>query len=418
MTLNNTDPDTNGVSIVSNSQITVANPGVYNIQFSAQIDRITGSGTDVVNIWFKKNGNNILESNTIVTISGPAVAAKTVAAWNYMLELNSGDYIQIFWYTTDANISLLPANSSGSIPAVPSLIVTVQQVMYTQLGPTGFTGPKGPTGALGTGPTGVTGPTGPLAATPNLQQVLAVGNAAGPTGINLNNRDIINGGTITSNLFAGDLSGNATSSTTVLVTSSNTGGSYYLPFVGSTGTGKKSLYIDDTTTPSLAYTPTTQTLSVGAVKDIFAQFNKVYYFDTSSIIIDASSILTNGMIYMSSYTTFAGIGDISNNIITVTLPPPTATIEGLILLFRKLRGANNSSNTNWFFNSTNSYNSFIPSSSSVQGNNPNPTYSTNTTSVRIVTAGFPQSQNVSPPLLGYPNGPTGPTGPAYYYLVV
>jgi hypothetical protein len=104
MTLNNTDSDSNGVSIVSNSQITLANPGVYNIQFSAQIDRISGSGTDTVNIWFKKNGNNILDSNTIVTVSGAAAAAKTVPAWNYMLELNSGDYIEIFWYTADTNI--------------------------------------------------------------------------------------------------------------------------------------------------------------------------------------------------------------------------------------------------------------------------------------------------------------------------
>jgi hypothetical protein len=162
MTLNNTDPDTNGVSIVSSSRITVANPGVYNIQFSAQIDRISGSGTDTVNIWFKKNGNNILDSNTIITVSGAAVAAKTVPAWNYMLELNSGDYIEIFWYTTDTNIRLITFSAVGSIPAVPSVIATVQQVMYTQVGPTGVTGPTGPTGF--TGPTGVQGPTGPTGA--------------------------------------------------------------------------------------------------------------------------------------------------------------------------------------------------------------------------------------------------------------
>jgi hypothetical protein len=65
---------------------------------------------------------------------------------------------------------LLAANSSGSIPAVPSLIVTVQQVMYTQLGPTGFTGP--------TGVTGITGPTGPGT---------EYWSPTGPTGIYYNN---------------------------------------------------------------------------------------------------------------------------------------------------------------------------------------------------------------------------------------
>ena len=37
MGLNNSDPWNNGVSIVSGSQITIANPGVYNLQFSAQM---------------------------------------------------------------------------------------------------------------------------------------------------------------------------------------------------------------------------------------------------------------------------------------------------------------------------------------------------------------------------------------------
>ena len=175
MTLNNTDPDSNGVSVVSNSRITVANPGVYNIQFSAQVDRITTTGTDSVNIWFKKNGNNILDSNTIVTVSGAATAAKTVPAWNYMLELNSGDYIEIFWYTTDTNIRLITFSAVGSIPAVPSVIATVQQVMYTQLGPTGFTGPA-----------------------QNLAQTLAIGNNAGATGIDMNQQPISNLPIITS----------------------------------------------------------------------------------------------------------------------------------------------------------------------------------------------------------------------------
>ena len=180
MTLNNTDPDTNGVSIVSNSQITVANQGVYNIQFSAQVDRIQGTGNDSINIWFKKNGTNIPDSNTIVTVTGAAAVAKTVPAWNYMLELNAGDYIEIFWYSNDTNMRLITFNASGSIPAVPSVIVTVQQVMYTQLG---HTGPTGPTGQIG-----FTGPTG----NQNLAQTLAIGNIAGATGINMNNQNITN----------------------------------------------------------------------------------------------------------------------------------------------------------------------------------------------------------------------------------
>jgi hypothetical protein len=160
ITYNNTDPDSNGVSIVSNSRLTFAYAGVYDIQFSAQADRVSGSGTDTIDIWFRKNGTDIADSNTVVTVSGGAVAAKTVAAWNYMVELNANDYIELVWRTSDTNLELVAdvAGTSPTRPAVPSVILTASQVMYTQLGPTGATGPTGPAGA--TGPVGATGATG------------------------------------------------------------------------------------------------------------------------------------------------------------------------------------------------------------------------------------------------------------------
>jgi hypothetical protein len=142
ITLNNTDPDSIGVSVVSNSRVTFANAGVYNIQFSAQADRVSGSGSDSIDIWFRKNGTDIPESNTVVTVAGGAAAAKTVAAWNYMLKLSAGDYIELVWRTSDINLQLIheAVATSPTRPAIPSVIITAQQVMYTQLGPTGATG--------------------------------------------------------------------------------------------------------------------------------------------------------------------------------------------------------------------------------------------------------------------------------------
>lgn len=147
VTFNNTDPDSIGVSIVSNSQITFANAGVYNIQFSAQADRISGSGTDNIDIWFRKNGTDIPESNGVITVAGGSAAAKTIAAWNYMLKLSAGDYIELVWRTSDINLQLIHEGTATSPtrPAIPSVIVTAQQVMYTQLGPTGATGPAADT---------------------------------------------------------------------------------------------------------------------------------------------------------------------------------------------------------------------------------------------------------------------------------
>lgn len=167
-TFNSSDSNNNGVSVVSDSQITFANAGVYNIQFSAQLAK-SDAGEDNIEIWINKNGNIITDTNTHVTLSGNS--AKEVAAWNFLIQLNAGDYIELKWYSSDVGM-YIHAESEGANPvrpAIPSIILTAQQVMYTQLGPTGDTGPTGPTGATGatgvTGATGATGVTGPTGAT-------------------------------------------------------------------------------------------------------------------------------------------------------------------------------------------------------------------------------------------------------------
>jgi len=118
----------NGVTYVSGSRLTVANSGVYNIQFSAQVDRIAGSGTDKVDIWLKKNGTNVTNSAGAITIAGTAAAAKTISAWNYVVDAAANDYYELVWQTTDSNIQLIKVAAAGNIPGIPSVIVTVTQV--------------------------------------------------------------------------------------------------------------------------------------------------------------------------------------------------------------------------------------------------------------------------------------------------
>jgi autotransporter-associated beta strand protein len=117
-----------GVSIASNSRITLANAGIYNIQFSVQIDRVSGSGTDEVYFWLKKNGVNVTNTAGVETISGGALEAKTIAAWNYVVEAAANDYYELVWQSTDTNIHLTALTASGNIPAIPSVILTVTQV--------------------------------------------------------------------------------------------------------------------------------------------------------------------------------------------------------------------------------------------------------------------------------------------------
>jgi hypothetical protein len=126
MTLNTTDLS-NGVTVVSNSRITIANPGVYNIAFSVQLEK-TDSGDDAVQIWLQKGGVNVANTATEVTIVGNN--GKFVAAWNFFVQAAAGDYYELCWHSADTAVSLQAQGtaSNPTRPAIPSVIVTVNQV--------------------------------------------------------------------------------------------------------------------------------------------------------------------------------------------------------------------------------------------------------------------------------------------------
>jgi hypothetical protein len=129
MSLNVTDI-TNGVSISGstnpyNTYIKTQNAGVYDIQFSAQVDK-TDSGTDEIWIWLRKNGTDINDSATSIQLVGNG--AHYVAAWNFFVNAAANDYFQLMWYSPDANVRLHAEPAFGVVPGIPSLIVTANRV--------------------------------------------------------------------------------------------------------------------------------------------------------------------------------------------------------------------------------------------------------------------------------------------------
>ena len=111
-----------GLSLVSGSRLTVANAGTYNIQFSAQIE--TSAGADSAYVWFKKNGTNIGDSATKVTLANNTAQVMTV---NILDEAAANDYYELTYQFTNGNATLLAEAASGNIPAIPSVIATVTQ---------------------------------------------------------------------------------------------------------------------------------------------------------------------------------------------------------------------------------------------------------------------------------------------------
>jgi hypothetical protein len=108
------------------SRVYVDNTGTYNIQFSAQFISTNASSKDVY-IWLSVNGTNVPDSATKITLSGSSNAY--VAAWNFVVSLTAGDYFELYWETTNTNVSILAATASGNIPAIPSVILTVTSIV-------------------------------------------------------------------------------------------------------------------------------------------------------------------------------------------------------------------------------------------------------------------------------------------------
>ena len=122
--LNTTDLS-NQVSIANSSHIVVANSGVYNIQFSLQIDKTQGSQAHIY-IWLKKNGVDVPNSASEVSVQG--TLSETIAAWNFVVASNANDYYELMWSSTDIHVEIKARNASGVVPAIPSIILTVVSV--------------------------------------------------------------------------------------------------------------------------------------------------------------------------------------------------------------------------------------------------------------------------------------------------
>lgn len=125
MTLNRTTAAFNVSVGAINSRVYVSETAVYNIQFSAQLDKSGGSASAVY-IWLMINGVGVPHSATKVVIDGPN--AETVAAWNFVVPLAENDYFEIAWSSPDTDVFIAEEPATGNIPEIPSLILTVTWV--------------------------------------------------------------------------------------------------------------------------------------------------------------------------------------------------------------------------------------------------------------------------------------------------
>lgn len=134
----NTNEFPDGISIVSNSRITFAREGIYNVAYSIQFKN-TINDVETIDIWVRKNGTDIANSNSRFAIP----ARKSTGSPSYLIAVTpimvditaDGQYIEIMWRVSNVGVTIeaLPAVTASpgvtpAIPATPSVIVGVTHV--------------------------------------------------------------------------------------------------------------------------------------------------------------------------------------------------------------------------------------------------------------------------------------------------
>ena len=155
----------NQVRVVSNgtnlTRITFDNTGIYNMQFSVQIQNNGNSQHDVT-IWLRKNGTDIPGSSGFISVparksAGAGNEGHGVYGWNYLLSVVAGEYYEFVWSTSNAtDVSIQYYAGSNPPPSTASVILTVTQQSGIMAG-TGLTAINSLTGAAQTLVTGSSG---------------------------------------------------------------------------------------------------------------------------------------------------------------------------------------------------------------------------------------------------------------------
>jgi hypothetical protein len=147
----------NGVTVNNDTEITIANTGIYNLQFSFQYQNTSSQEHDVT-VWLRKNGSDVAGSAGFVAVvsSHGGTPGHCIPSWNYLLDAVGGDFYELYWSATSTQVTLHYYPAGSPPPSAASAIFTVTQQAGIIAG-TGMTALNGLSADVQTISTGTTG---------------------------------------------------------------------------------------------------------------------------------------------------------------------------------------------------------------------------------------------------------------------
>lgn len=112
----------NAVTVVDDTKITVSVGGVYNFQYSSAITS-TNASLKTVWVWIVRNGTPVGYSTNEYTISG--AGTDTVISWNFNIDLDVGEYVEMYWGASDVNVTIGTTAPTPPHPGIPANVIAV-----------------------------------------------------------------------------------------------------------------------------------------------------------------------------------------------------------------------------------------------------------------------------------------------------
>jgi hypothetical protein len=130
MSANTSDSWNTGITLSANTRFVIQNPGVYSLAFSGQMVKTGGNTATHAHIWLYQNGLDV--PNSASQIGFPSNSVYVVPAWNFFFSTTTpNEYVELKWEinsNVDNQLLLKHQPATGNVPAIPSLIVTINQV--------------------------------------------------------------------------------------------------------------------------------------------------------------------------------------------------------------------------------------------------------------------------------------------------
>lgn len=121
-----------GFDVIDNSKFMAQSAGTYNVQFSSQISRVSGSSATVISIWLRVNGEDIEASRGDIYAGLNVIDSRQIAGWNFIQDLGAGDYFELVWATSN-NLIIFESFPSETEPlpikpSSPSIAISITQI--------------------------------------------------------------------------------------------------------------------------------------------------------------------------------------------------------------------------------------------------------------------------------------------------